>query len=65
MTMVGEFLVIVKDGRFYGGMHDGCHVWVLGVDKAQHFHVPRRVDQMLEFLEGAEVKVVRAEYTIL
>ena len=63
--MTAEFLVIAKDGRFYGGMRGGVDLWVLGIEKAQHFHIHRRVEMMLEFLEGAEVKVVRAEYTVL
>lgn len=63
--MTAEFLVIAKDGRFYGGMRGGCHLWVLGLEKAQHFHIPRRADRVAECFEGAVVKVVRVEYTVL
>ena len=63
--MSAEFLVIAKDGRFSGGMRGGVDLWVLGIEKAQHFHIPRAADRLVEFLEGAEIKVVRAEYTVL
>lgn len=62
--MTAEFLVIVKDGRFFGGICGDVAVWVLGIERAQHFHIPRKADQAAEALGGI-VKVVRAEYTVL
>jgi len=62
--MTAEFLVIVKNGRFYGGTRLADAVWVLGIERAQHFYTPRRADQVVEAYGGV-VKVVRAEYTVL
>lgn len=62
--MTAEFLVIVKDGRFYGGGYEDINVWVLGIERAQHFHIPRKADQVAEAVGGV-VKVVRVEYTVL
>lgn len=62
--MTAEFLVIVKDGRFYGWGYEDVAVWVRGIERANHFHIPRKADQAAEALGGV-VKVVRAEYTVL